>query len=199
MDIERASAELKVIRELMERPVCYSTMSGASGVLAGVAALGGVMADWVTSDHHSTWLAFCIWGCVFMIALVSDIALTRIREKKQGMPFWTSVKRRMLLTILPPFVAGVGLTAAIVVPWQDTLGGQHINLIPALWMAFYGLALWQAGEFSIPEIRVMGAGFILASLPTAMFLQDWPYCALAITFGGFHLAYGVVVWLRHGG
>ncbi len=34
MDSDRAAQEIRIIRQLMERPVRYSTMSGLSGILA---------------------------------------------------------------------------------------------------------------------------------------------------------------------
>lgn len=212
MNADRATAELKVLRELMERPVRLSTMSGASGVLAGLAALAGVFADMYVSGHYLPRPATCInvfvWAGVFAAALVGDIILTRIREKKRGMPYWSSIKRRVLLTILPPFVAGVGLTAAIGYRWWIGEGPNQWGLIPAIWMACYGLAAWQVGEFSIPELRILGAAFILSALVVAgKYQYDIPglaegnacYWTLGTTFGGYHIIYGAVVWIRHGG
>jgi hypothetical protein len=66
-------------------------------------------------------------------------------------------------------------------------------------MLFYGVACWQVGGFSLGEIRIMGAAFILAGIVSAGWLQPYPYWALGFTFGGFHIVYGIVVWIRHGG
>jgi len=203
MDPQRAADELRTIRELMERPIRYSTMSGLSAILAGLAATAGVLADCYISDHYPRQTAFpangLVWLGVFLTALVSNVALTRIRERKQGMPFWSSVKRRILLSILPPFVAAVGLTVVIACRWNQRDGPNEWGLIPAIWMAFYGVALWQVGEFSIVPLRVMGAAFVLAALPTAAIWQTWPYVPLGVTFGGFHIAYGLIIWRRYGG
>ena len=124
MDSERAANELAIIRQLMERPVRYSTTSGLSGVLAGAAALVGLALDWRIScshylqPHNAMWLCMVVWGGVFAVAFAGVTILTRLRERKANMPFWSPVKRRILLTIGPPFVAGVGLTAAIVFRWR---------------------------------------------------------------------------------
>ncbi|MFA6134760.1 MAG: hypothetical protein WC869_12160 [Phycisphaerae bacterium] len=197
MDIENATQELKVIRQLMERPVRYSSMSGAAGVLAGAFALAGAVVDRLLGHQDTLVLTSIIWGAVFCLAAAGDILLTRAREKRMGMPFWTSIKRRMLMTILPPFIVGGAMTLALL-DWHP-VPYSHLSLVPALWMVFYGLALWQAGDFSIAEVRGMGACFILAAPLTATFCQGWPALAMAITFGGFHLVYGTVVWIRHGG
>ncbi|MFB3891755.1 MAG: hypothetical protein ACE15C_07000 [Phycisphaerae bacterium] len=226
MDSERAAEELKIIRQLMERPIRCSTMSGYSGILAGCAALAGLAADslicayyavgrggesWqepITSPRVAMWTNAVVWGCVFLVALAGTLGLTRLREIRSGMPFWSPVKRKLLRTILPPFVAGAGLTSAIMYRWYISDGPNEWGLIPPVWMLFYGVACWQVGEFSIRELRYMGAAFIVAGLLTAAFWQahfpglapgEAPYLTLGATFGGFHIVYGIVVRIRHGG
>lgn len=48
-------------------------------------------------------------------------------------------------------------------------------------------------------MRFLGAAFILAGLAAGAFCQPRPYWAMGITFGGFHIVYGIIVWIRHGG
>ena len=203
MKPEKAAENLAVIRQLMERPVRYSTMSGPAGILAGLAALGGLAADKYFWSLHSAetalWINMCVWAGVFMVALAGVLVLTRLREIPQGMPWWSPVKRRILTTVLPPFVAGVGLTLAIAYRWYVADGPNQWGLIPAVWMLFYGVACWQVGEFSILEIRIMGVAFLVAGLIVGAFFHNAPHLTIGLTFGGFHVVYGVAVWIRHGG
>jgi len=215
MDTEKAAAELKVIRQLMERPVRYSSMSGLSGILAGCVTLAGLATDTLVCEHWglgstTMWINLGVWAGVFLAALAGTLGLTRIRELRQGMPLWSPIKRKILMTILPPFVAGAGLTAAIVYRWYTPRGPNEWGLIAPVWMLFYGVACWQVGEFSIRELRYMGAAFVLAGLLSAAFCQSSvpalslaegtaPYLTLGVTFGGFHIVYGVIVRIRYGG
>ena len=104
-------------------------------------------------------------------------------------------------------MAGAGLSAIIILRWFAIPEGGILKevifnqgyLVPAIWMLFYGIACWQVGEFSVIEMRIMGAAVVGAGLLTAMLFQSYPYEALGITFGGFHVVYGVTVWVRHGG
>lgn len=204
MNADKAAEELKVIRALMERPIRYSTQSGQAAIWAGLMALAGLAADWRISiryaaePHTAFHITLAVWAGVFLAALAGVLILTRIREKARGMPFWSPVKRRILLTILPPFLAAAGLTAVIVARWYCGIGPNMWLLIPSLWMLFYGVALWQVGEFIAVEVRTLGAAFLLAGLAAAVYPRE-PYFVLGVTFGGFHLAYGAVVWLRYGG
>jgi len=217
MDAEKAAKELTVIRQLIERPVRYSTASGLSGILAGLIALAGAWFDYYITPRLAQYLydadpeamasvadwvfiiAAGVWAIVFVAAFLATIILTRIRERKQGMPAWSPIKWKILRTIALPFLAGVGLTFVIYAQWFSTHSFMQQSLIPAIWMLFYGMALWQLGEFSIREIRILGVAFVAAGLVTAAVLQHRPFACLAATFGGFHIIYGVIVWIRHGG
>ena len=203
MKADKAAAELKVIRQLMERPIRFSTMSGLSGILAGCAAVAGVAADWYVFHHNAPhaamWITLGVWAAVLGAAFLGVMVLTRLRERKQNMPFWSDVKRRIGLTILPCVVAGIGLTFVIVSRWHVGRGPNQWGLIPAVWMLFYGVALWQLGDLSVIEVRLMGVAFILSGLVAAAWLQVHPYWSIGVTFGGFHIVYGTIVWIRHGG
>ena len=203
MDRDRAAEELKALRQLMERPIRFSTMSGLSGVLAGAAALAGCTVGGYFSGQYSGRGALgahmLIWAGVFLTALVATVVLTRLREIRKGMPLWSKIKERILLIILPVFVAAVGLTGILVARELGQPGPEQWGLIPAIWMVLYGLALWQLGEFSPLEVRLLGAAFLGGGLVSAALGQQSPYWSLGVAFGGLHIVYGVVVWIRHGG
>ena len=207
MDAEKAAEELKIIRRLMERPIRCSVQSGLSGLIAGVAGLAATLADDAISaacqddTHLAAALCLTIWAATFVVTFVSVLLVAFVRERGRGMPFWTNVKVRILRTILPPFAVAVGLTTAIVWRWFHDIPANQWGMIWPIWMACYGLACWQVGEFSIAETRWMGVAFIATSIVHAFFLQANPdvYWSLGISFGGFHIIYGLVVWVRHGG
>ena len=212
MDAPQAAEQIKVIRELMERPVRCTTHSGASAVWAGLVSLAGVAADAAISarfaPYEATAINMFVWLAVFAAAFAGAVALTRRRARKEGRTFWTTARNRALRAIVPPFLAGGGLTAAIVYRWVAGVGPNQWGLIPGIWMTFYGVALWQIGEFSIRATRILAGAFILSGIVAAAVFQytipgltegTAPYWTLGITFGGYHLAYGAIVWIRHGG
>ncbi|HHH75799.1 MAG TPA: hypothetical protein ENL03_02085 [Phycisphaerae bacterium] len=203
MEPQRAERELKMIRQLMERPVRYSTQSGYAGIIAGVAALAGATLDSYFSSIYTpataVWVNMLVWVGVLFVALGGVLALTRLRERKKNMPFWSNVKKRIAMTIGPPFLAAAGLTAVIVYRWYFKDGPNQWGLISVSWMLFYGITCWQVGEFSIVEMRFLGVAFIVMGLLTAVYWQANPYDTLRWSFGGFHIIYGLVVRIRHGG
>ena len=231
MNTDKATQDLQVIRQLMERPIRFSSMSGLAAIQAGCWTFLGLLADrWVFAHARSWSEAFAmdlvVWGGVLIAALAGVLLLTGRYERQQGIPHWSPVKKRILYILLPHFIAATGLILAIVGRyWMGRLGGDvggwsygpaskvvvadgvtmmrhsmvQFNLLPAICMLFYGLAVWQVGQFSPVEVKLLGAVFVLAGLATAALWQWAPYWAMGITFGGFHLIYGVIVWIRHGG
>ncbi len=208
MENEKAIEELKVIRALMERPIRYSTLSGKSAVLAGLAAAAGTAADWAVgfsaprADPEAAILAsVVIWLGVLAVAATGTILLAWQQEKRRGLPFWTSIKRRILATVLPILVASLGLTAGIVLHGLSHPESDAWDLLVPIWMLFYGVALWQLGLLSEPPVRVLAGAFLVAGLACGLVpaLLDSPTPVMGATFGGFHIVYGLYVWRRYGG
>jgi hypothetical protein len=133
-----------------------------------------------------------VWLAVFVLAVGLDLLISWRRTRELGRNFWTRTTRQTGLAILPAFLLG-GLATWVLA------AGQRYGEIPAAWMLFYGLAAWSIGLFSIAEVKLLGVAFIAAGVVGHFYFLPHPVAALAATFGGIHLVYGVVVWARHGG
>ena len=107
MDQQKAAEELAIIRQLMECPVQLSTRSGAAGVFAGAVALVGLWADgaiWRSlPSRQATLVEMLLWGGVFLAALAGTLVLTRRRERKLNLPFWTAARNREAASDLRAF------------------------------------------------------------------------------------------------
>jgi len=58
-----------------------------------------------------------LWGTVFLATLTAVMGLTRVRKHRGGLPGWSPVQRKILVTVLPPFIAAAGLTAILAWRW----------------------------------------------------------------------------------
>lgn len=195
---EQAAEHLRVIRELMERPLRQTTRSGASGVIAGVLALAGCGATWYVgqleqlSEASRIKAVGLVWVSVLVLAVAANLLMTWRRAQRQGLPLWGRSQNQTALAIAPGFVVGAFVSLALIM-------AQEYDLVAFTWIIFYGMALWSVGMFSPVEVKVLGAGFFLAGSLGLFFFAAHPLAALAVTFGGMHLLYGTVVWVRHGG
>ncbi|GEM_PF-487184 len=221
MEARRAQDYLRDIHAIMERSVRHSTLSGLSGIIAGMAAIGGAVlstfmcADmntpslWV--DEHTGKTFLIIWLGVLVVAAASDMILTKRKARKIGKQFFDRPMRRVLLALVPGFACGLAVTIYF------ALGGLyavrsvevHYNTdipmignvfrLPMYWMIFYGLALVSVSSISLRELFIMGIAFVAAGIYTMFWGLDNPMLMMGISFGGFHLVYGIYMWLRYGG
>ncbi len=121
----RPEQALEDIRQMMERSSRFISLSGLSGVAAGICALGG---SWVagemiqsyygsynsrgffTGDDFSR-LKIKLIGLaliIFILAFCSSFYFTWRRAKKQGVSLWGPVSKRVFWNMMVPLIAGAG-------------------------------------------------------------------------------------------
>ena len=100
--------------------------------------------------------------------------------------------RRLFVGLLPALFAGGVMTVAL-------LRANDPRQIPGLWLLLYGVAVMQAGAFSVRTIPVMGAAFVLAGAIALPLPWWWANLMLAVGFGLVHIAFGWFIAGRHGG
>ena len=71
--------------------------------------------------------------------------------------------------------------------------------IPGVWLLLYGVAVMQAGAFSVRTVPVMGAVFVLAGAIALPLPWWWANVMLAVGFGLLHIVFGAFIARRHGG
>ena len=195
-----AEEHLRGIRQAMERSTKHSTLSGLSGVLAGLAAL---VACWATRtqvgdprdpDHR---LAFVlVWGATLVLAALGDILLTKRRAARVGKRTFSALGRQMARALAPGLLAGGAVTLFYLT--RPALMGPHLY---GFWMLCYAVSLLSVGMISVREVSLMGWGFLAAGA-IALALPDGfvvgTDAMMALTFGGFHIVYGLWMGFKHG-
>ena len=161
--------QLSEIRNLMERSSRFISLSGLSGIMAGIFALAGAAAALYWIEHHlagmkysdyandftgkinKEFLKFFLLDAAVVLALtiVSGIVLTTRKARRLGLPTWDKAAERLLVNMLIPLVAG-GVFCLILL-YHGIFG----FIAPAT-ILFYGLALVNASKYSVPELRFLG-------------------------------------------
>jgi hypothetical protein len=195
-DAREAEEHLRVIRDLMERSTKYSTFSGLSGILAGVASIAGCVVTQMLQARYSQPSDFRIpflvtWSAVILFAIGVDYLLTKRRAAGVGKLILSRLGKQMFLAAAP----GLGTGALL------TLYFLSKNLLPdvyPVWMLCYGIAVSAVGLFSQREVSYLGAAFLVAGALTLLFLPTLGLPMMAVTFGGFHIVYALTVSRRDG-
>lgn len=186
------------IRSIMERSSKFLSLSGLAGIMAGLYAIAGA------------WIAFSIYGFypdtifytspnmpqvalvavgVLILALLSAILDSRRKARKRDETIWNATSRRLLATLTVPLCTG-GVLIMIVI----SMG--LIGLVAPLMLLFYGLALYHAGHFTIPEVKLMGVVQIVLGLVGSWFIE-YGLLFWVLGFGVVHILYGIYVHFRY--
>ena len=200
--------QLTAIRNLMERSSRFISLSGLSGVSAGVIALlGTLMAFFYLGKeepffnigsytllpaqkiNQSMWFLLIDAVVVLVLALLSGIYFTTRKARKEGQKVWDHIARRMVINLLIPLMTG-GLFCIILLYHR-----LFLLLAPAT-LIFYGLALLNASKYTYHEIRVLGLIEILLGL-LAGWLTGYGLLFWAMGFGVMHIFYGMMMYFRH--
>ena len=194
---------LKDIKRIMERSSRFISLSGWSGIAAGVCALAGSLAAryrirlYFKSEFSSG--SSCpgclkndliiIAAIVFVAALVTASLFTYLQSKKQGVGIWGITARRLLWNTLLPMIAGAFLL------WR-MMEIKEYDLIAPSCLIFYGLALVNGSKYTMGEVRYLGYAEIILGIINLWLYHKGLLC-WAIGFGVFHIIYGVTMWWKH--
>ncbi len=205
--------QLTEIREMMARSSKFISLSGFSGIWVGSVALAGMAVIfyyfpdyfYMRYMHNSiaypdymlcgsellAFLRFVVVDAslVLFFAVAGAIIFTYNKSKKQGKSLWDDTAKRFMVSLMVPLAAG-GLFILI-----SFYHGLYVIAGP-LTLIFYGLALFNAGRYSLIEIRYLGLLEIALGLLAAIFVG---YTAIfwGIGFGILHIVYGVVMYLKY--
>lgn len=197
------------IRQMMKKSTRFLSLSGLSGVFAGIYALGGAyvahayllhLAATMYSrtggpashalDPGAIYLNFLLIAVVVLfLSVLTAYIFSNRRAKKLGQRFFDHTAWRALLNLCIPLVAGGIFCLALL------YHGIIVYLAPAM-LLFYGLALVNASKYTYDDIRYLGLCEVVLGLINAFDLGHgmlyW-----AIGFGLLHIVYGLAMWLKY--
>jgi len=210
MDKQQEQLEtLREIRSLMERSSRFISLSGFSGVIAGVAAIAGVVAAYLylgigmsepgyykfasgpDGNANQSFYSFCLADLfiVLVISLVGASLLTMRKAKQQGIPIWNATAKRLLVNMLIPLTAG-SIYCLILL-----YHGYLFFIAPAT-LIFYGLALINASKYTLNDIRFLGIFEIITGLVATLY-YEYGLLIWAFGFGVLHIVYGISMYYKY--
>jgi len=189
--------DIAEIRSMMERSSKFLSLSGWAGILAGIYALIGAWIAYSLFEFHPDEILYTYTdlmnviltaGGVLALALISSLLYFRRKARKNEKKAWNATSRRLLASMAVPLFAG-GLLIVILI------SKGLIGLVAPLTLLFYGLALYNAGSFTIREVRLMGFVQMILGLLNVVFI-GYGLLFWAIGFGAVHIIYGIYMHFR---
>lgn len=204
MDKNEHLEDLAHIRSLMEKSTRFISLSGLSGVGAGVAALLGAGIIYVSSGmrfsgyHHvrSEYMGYsylyfevAVALGVLALALLSGYIFTARRAKRKGQNLFNKSSMRLIRNLFIPL--GVGGLFCIILMYHS-----YWELVGPCTLLFYGLALINASKYTLEDIRHLGIAQTVLGLISTFFLQ-YTLLFWALGFGVMHIIYGLVMFYKY--
>ncbi|HTL81000.1 MAG TPA: hypothetical protein VL651_04820, partial [Bacteroidia bacterium] len=197
----------------------FVSLSGLSGVFAGIFALGGAFLGWVAlrdgffhvpfdfrdtvrEDDPLITQFFSALGvallyrfliliavAVLFLSLLSAWWFAKQKAKKANMKLWDHTAKRMIINLMIPLVAGGIFCLALL--WHGVIG-----MVAPATLIFYGLGLLNGSKYTLNEIRYLGLMEIALGLIALVFVGSglvfW-----AIGFGVLHIIYGAFMYFKY--
>jgi len=197
-------SELASIRSLMERSSKFLSLSGLSGVLAGIYALIGafighkilnekygglVISDSYTDNSTIYHQLILIAGLILLLSVLSCLLLSVRQAKKKGENYWNPISRRLMSSMaIPLFSGGLFIITLFL--------RQEYDLIAAACLIFYGLSLISASQYTFSDVKWLGICQVILGLLAAL-IPESGLLFWVIGFGLLHIIYGTVMHFKY--
>lgn len=204
MDSKNYHEDLSHIRSMMERSSRFISLSGLSGVFAGLAAIIGAVyvyfvfqregIDYFDGESNVYSLSLVkelvVAGTLILItAVLSGYIFTANKSKRKGLKIWDATTRRLLVTFAVPLLTGGVVCLGL-------LYHHLFALVAPATLIFYGLALVSAERYTLTDIKYLGYCQIILGLISFFFL-GWGLVAWTLGFGVLHIVYGLIMHKKY--
>lgn len=194
------------IRKMMERSSRFISLSGLSGVFAGIVALIGAylakqeINDYTTNTNYEHGVSgdisiefnlIKLALSIIIIAFMGGFLFTYRKAKKNNLPIWDKTSKTLLFNLFVPLIAGGLFIIALLFNYPNPGG-----LIAPSCLIFYGLALINASKYTLTDIRFLGYLEVILGI-TCMFFMDNGLLFWAVGFGILHIIYGLVMYFKY--
>ncbi|EKD30852.1 MAG: hypothetical protein ACD_77C00468G0001 [uncultured bacterium] len=197
--------DISEIRSMMERSSRFLSLSGLSGVMAGIYALAGALVAYFVFGFNPDSVTYRMTDnagspanisnvivvalVILALALGTVVYLSRRNAGKRGEKMWSPTTRRLLANMMVPLVTG-GLLIVVLVA-NDLTG-----LAAPVSMIFYGMALFTASKITLEEVKLMGIIQIVLGLAAAL-LIEYSLIIWALGFGMVNIVYGIYMHYKY--
>jgi hypothetical protein len=206
MDEKQHLQTLSDIKRIMERSSRFISLSGLSGVWAGLSGLAGacIAYNWL-STYYAAWetrggysdagyaalrLKLIVLAAgVLLVALAGGAYFTWRRARRNHLPIWDATSRKVLVNIGIPLLTGGFFILGL-------MSDNQVALIAPSCLVFYGLALVNASKYTLSDIRYLGITEIVLGILNLFFLRRGLYF-WTLGFGVLHIVYGIVMWWKY--
>lgn len=198
-NMNKQAEDIKVIREMMERSSKFLSLSGLSGILAGLTAIAGaafayfyLLRDPSLTDYNQRQELMILLADALVVLFISisfGIYFSWQKARKNNQPLFSSAAKRTFYNLCIPLAAG-GIFCLILLLRGD------IRMVIAGTLIFYGLALINASKYTFTEVQYLGLAEIVLGIAAAI-VERYGLFFWTIGFGVCHILYGFIMYRKY--
>lgn len=198
--------DIRDIKDMMSKSTQFISLSGLSGVLAGIYALvGAYLAQRIVPVSDTGYeysgnagrvpvediirsLTIIAIG-IIVLSIITGIVLSAAKAKRHGEKLWNSTSKRLLINFSIPLIAGGIFSLQLV-----AMG--IYGLIAPVMLLFYGMACINASKYTFRDVRYLGITLIILGL-IAVQCIGYGLLFWTIGFGVCHVIYGSLMYFKY--
>lgn len=204
MEANKYLNDISEIKNMMNKSSRFISLSGLSGVLAGIYSLIGAFLAYQIIYSDTTQLGtyrnlivseeviLQLFGIAFVVisaSLITGIYLTYKKARKHGENFWDASSKRVLINFMIPLATGGFFILFLIEK-------EIYGFVAPLTLIFYGLACVNASKYTLGDVRYLGITLLILGLISSYFI-GFGLLFWAIGFGFCHLFYGSIMYFKY--
>lgn len=201
MSNEQHLENIQEIRSILEKSTRYLSLSGLSGVMAGVCALVGAgIANYRIQKYYFHRGGFgrvddlrfelvLIAAAILFFAIAFAYFFTARKAKKTNQKIWNKTSKKILFNLSIPLVSGGFLGLML-------LKNELFFWVAPITLIFYGLGCIHASQQTVRDIFYLGITCLMLGLINTIFL-GYGIIFWALGFGVAHILYGTLMYFKY--
>ncbi|WP_396192835.1 hypothetical protein [Flavobacterium sp.] len=204
MENEKYLNDISEIKNMMNQSSRFISLSGLSGVLAGIYSLVGawfayktIYFDTSTLGNYKNLLIaesaviklFIIAATVLILSIITAVILSAKKASKSAEKIWNTTSKRLVINFAIPLATGGFFILFLIEK-------EILSLVAPLTLIFYGLACVNASKYTLGDVRFLGLTMIFLGLLSTWFL-GYGLLFWALGFGVCHILYGSVMYFKY--
>ncbi|WP_136666963.1 hypothetical protein [Flavobacterium sp. H122] len=196
--------DIKDIKQMMSQSSRFISLSGLSGVLAGIYCLIGAFLAYriiypntiyfkdyklIIINSSTIYNLFSIAALVILLSIATVIYLSTKKANKINASVWNSASKRLIINFMIPLATGGFFILFLIEK-------EILSLTAPLMLIFYGLACVNASKYTLGDIRYLGITMILLGLLSTWFI-GYGLLFWALGFGVCHIIYGGIMHFKY--
>lgn len=204
MENEKYLKDISEIKSMMNKSSRFISLSGLSGILAGVYSLIGAWFAYKIIYHDNSTMGsyeslilsydavvklYIVAFSVIVLSIITGLMLSIKKANKANEKLWNPTSKRLLLNFLIPLFTGGFFILFLIEK-------EILSIIAPLMLIFYGLACLNASKYTFGDVRYLGITMILLGLLSTWFL-GYGLLFWALGFGICHILYGSLMYFKY--